>query len=189
MSDPMAFVGSDGAGKFSAHIDYGDARPFRFLNGPHAVDAGVAVAWARERASKVLIRVENEMFSGGTEPIPGIPRWPVDVRSHAVRDNSATAPWRVRGTTTLLRGDPVAAAGELARALDRDARASQIRVTRLDRRLELALVVEASGELAAQEAASAVLRDAWDASELDDVHPGDYDASEIVVQAMKPSAH
>ena len=62
------------SGLFSAHID-GSA----LVDGPDAVPIEDALAWARERAERIVVRVDRhgeQEFSAGREPVGSLPPWP-----------------------------------------------------------------------------------------------------------------
>jgi hypothetical protein len=67
-------------GRFSAHWQTGDRTPHDFMDGPRGVPAEQAIAWGRDRADVVRIRVGEDGFyysAGRRQPsAEELPKWP-----------------------------------------------------------------------------------------------------------------
>jgi hypothetical protein len=71
------------AGRFSALWE-GD---LEYEHGPQGVALEEALAWARERAARVRLRVRQEEYSAGEQPIRGLPAWDGEVGPRPVTDD------------------------------------------------------------------------------------------------------
>jgi hypothetical protein len=98
--------------------------------GLEGVSAEEAIAWGRKRAARVFVRLgEEDQYSAGERPIPGLPLWPeggIPVRPRpigAARDGSEQEiDWLVRGTVrgaAWMEEPHLAALDERIRAHDR----------------------------------------------------------------------
>jgi hypothetical protein len=92
--------------------------PFAHVHGPESVDAGAAVAWARARADKVIVRVGGDRFSAGKQPAGDLPDWvgPTAPATKATAPSEPTA-WRVEAHINWLRPDTEDVAARFAAAL------------------------------------------------------------------------
>ncbi len=79
-------------GRFYGHIESDGRVVARFED----LDVDGALAWARERAEKVLIQFDSEYFSAGREHPPKAPRWPPEDLEALVRRRDPDDRWRDR---------------------------------------------------------------------------------------------
>ena len=64
---PLAWVGDNGQGGFSAWVDFDDPGPFSYRQGPNDVPLADALLWARRQAARVILRVGDVHYSAGEE--------------------------------------------------------------------------------------------------------------------------
>jgi hypothetical protein len=139
-------------GRFSGHLEDGQG----LGEAVHDLPLAEALAWARARAARVLVRYGEQPdvhFSAGREPLPGVPTWPPDDLGPLVHRRSPADRWRDR-----TEADP-AIAWEVEVALtppDSDALALAELVRRRDAwRAQVADLADRAGA------------DAWDCEPLD----------------------
>jgi hypothetical protein len=181
-----AWVGEEGEGKFAAHVDYSEPRPFCFMQGPSGVSAEEAVAWARAHATWVIVSVGGVRYSAGPEPVADFPAWTAE--SNAVVQKSATGPavdWLVKARTGWSRRDREDVARRLAELAARDTRASGSTASLDSLGFGITFSVSARSDVEAHEIAFAVIRDAWDASGIEAVPGKDFDISSVEVEPLR----
>jgi hypothetical protein len=180
---PRAYVGDDGDGRFSAHVDCDEDGPFSFVLGPTGVGPEEAITWARGRAERVTVRVGSDFYTAGSEAVRDLPTWRGhgDDRELPAESAADVSDWQVEGRTGWFRDDASEVARAIARRLDDDARARDVAhgVTKTGFRVTFA--IRAASIVGARELASELLRAAWSASKIDAVPGDDYDVSSITV--------
>jgi hypothetical protein len=181
MSD-VAWVGENNYGRFSAHVEYDEPGPFGFMIGPHDATAGEAVAWARHRAPRVYMRLGDQHFSAGDEPIDGLAPWrpPAEAQPEvAATESSGPRRFTVAAGTVWFRPDRSEVARRLAEAVNRDPRAAGAVAATTKHGFEVIFTVLASSRVDANETASFVVRRAWAGLNIDATPGDDYDLSSI----------
>jgi hypothetical protein len=180
----VAWVGDDGEGAFSAHVEYDEPGPFCLLNGPTEVTLEEALAWARGRAERVILRIGDVHYNAGVERAPNLPSWPSTAeRAPRPATTGQAVAWSVQARTGWYRRDRDAVARRLAQAVGDDARAADATQAVDELGFSVSFTVWAPSELEAHEMASGVARDAWATARIM-AEPGeDFDVSSIVVQS------
>jgi hypothetical protein len=125
---PRAYVGDDGDGRFTAHVDCDEDGPFSHVDGPTGVGPEEAITWARRRAGRVTVRVGGDFYTAGSEAVRDLPGWPGhgDDRELPSEPAAYLSDWQVEGRTGWFRNDASDAARAIARRLDDDARARDV---------------------------------------------------------------
>jgi len=182
----IAYVGdmNDGV-SFSAHVEYREDVPFAYVHGPESVDAGAAVAWARARADKVIVRVGGDRFSAGKQPAGDLPDWvgPTAPATKATAPSEPTA-WRVEAHINWLRPDTEDVAARFAAALGDQPGASGVGYDIRDFGLAVWFLIRAL-RLDANEVASHLLRSAWTATGIEAMPGTDFDVTSMSVRAAE----
>jgi hypothetical protein len=151
----VAYVGDDGDGRFSAHVECDEDGPFSHVDGPTGVGPEEAIAWARRHAQRVTVRVGVDFYTAGSDPVRDLSSWP------GARDDRESpfepadlSDWQVEGRTGWFRDDASDVARAIARRLDDDARARDVAdgVTRTG--FSLTFAIRAASIVAARELAS-----------------------------------
>jgi hypothetical protein len=158
---------------FSAH--WQAPRDSGFREGPRGVSAEEAIAWGREYADRVLIRLaDSDYYSAGTRPAADLEPWPEDRAveprrrpgmEHLDLVSEHPIAWEVRLPRWVSRERTDADVARLRAALEADPDASRVRVeVRRGERVEaiLRFVVQARSHAEALEAVMAVDRRAVD---------------------------
>lgn len=192
---PVAWVGDNGQGGFSAWVDYDDPGPFSYTQGPSDVLLADALSWARQQASKVILRVGDMHYSAGEEQAGSKPAWTQDVGPPSSRTDSAGSPvgWRVDAGMGWFRQDREAIAKRLALAVERDPRTADIAIALRRPGFSVCFTLRARSKVEADKVASEILQGAWAALDAR-AEPGeDFDVSHISVQPAStpdlPPAH
>ena len=178
-----AYVGDRGDGRFSADVDCDEDGPFSHVNGPTDVGPEEAIAWARRRAKRVIVRVGADFYTAGSEAVRGLPSWP----GHGDHCESPSEPaadlsdWHVEGRTGWFRDDASDAARSIARGLQDDARARDVAHGVTQTGFRVTFAIRAASIVRARELASELLQSAWSGSKIDAAPGDDYDASSVTV--------
>jgi hypothetical protein len=121
----VAYVGDDRDGRFSAHVECDEDGPFSHVDGPTGVGPEEAIAWARRRAERVMVRVGLDFYTAGSEPVRDLPSWPGPRNDRESPIEPADlSDWQVEARTVWFRDDAPDVARAIARRLDDDARKS-----------------------------------------------------------------
>jgi hypothetical protein len=180
---PVAWVGDNGQGAFSAWVDYDDPGPFSFRLGPSDVPLADALYWARQQAARVILRVGNVHYSAGEEQAGRKPVWTLDVGPPASPADSAGSivGWRVDAGTAWFRPDREVVARRLAKAIERDPRAADVATTLRVPGFSVRFTLRARSKLGANKVASEILQTAWVALDVQ-AEPGeDFDVPHLSV--------
>ena len=174
-----------GDGRFSAFVDYDEPGPFSLMPGPEFVEAREAVAWARRHASRVVIRVEDVLYSAGEESVPGLPEWPglgEAPEETQTRGLAKPVPWRAEARTAWFRGDGIEVASRLAHAVHSEPQAGEVAYEPTQTGFRVTFTVYAPSIVAAGEAASMALRSAWKATDIKATPGDDYDVPSLTIR-------
>ena len=174
-----------GDGRFSAFVDYDDPGPFSLMPGPEFVEAREAVAWARRHAPRVVIRVEDVLYSAGEASVPGLPEWPG--LGEAPEDTQPgglekAVPWRAEARTAWFRGDGIEVARRLAHAVHSERHACEVAYEPTQTGFRVTFTVHAPSIVAAGETASRALRGAWKATDIKATPGADYDVPSLTIR-------
>jgi hypothetical protein len=168
--------------RFTAHVEYKEPGPFSILSGPHGVDVADAVAWARQHAGRVVVRLGEEFFSAGDVPRADFPEWPHPASKSPPSDiGQDQVAWRVEARTGWFRGDAEPIARRLAEAVRADPATTHTEHDATARGFSVRFTVMNPSEDGAREVASRLLRSAWSAARIE-ATAHDYDVSSIVVR-------
>jgi hypothetical protein len=174
---------------FSAHVEYDEPGPFSFTDGPVAVGLAEALAWARARAERVVLRVGDRQYSAGADPVPRFPPLPRSVLeapavSALPRPDHSTGIWRARASTAWFRRDAEAVARRLADAVVRDGRVTAVEPVVREEGFSVSFTLESASEAEARERAAEVVRGAWGAIGAEAVPGEDFDVPSIAVRSI-----
>jgi anti-sigma B factor antagonist len=165
-----ALVADAGGGRVVAMALYDEPTPFSFTNGPETRTVEEAVAWARRRADRVVVRLGGERFSAGVDPVPDlapfVPSGGWSERPDATPPGSAPAPaparaWRVRAGTVWHAGDAPEVAARLERALRHEPAVGDVCARAGGRALDVTFRIAAHTAGEAREHAGESLRVGW----------------------------
>lgn len=177
-----------GSGAFSAYVDLDAPEPFAFVQGPDWASQEQAVAWARTRAERVIVRVGERFYSAGTDPAAALTAWAPPEPS--VEPSPSAWPtlaerWWVEGGMGWFRHDTQDVIEAFCAALSTRADPSTVSCWRTESGFHAEFAL-AGGEITrASEEACRIARESWTASGIT-AEPGtDFDAVSVSVRAPR----
>jgi hypothetical protein len=182
---PVAFVADDLDGGFIAHVELDERGPFSVTHGPRRATLGGAVAWAREQAPRVIVRIGDEHYSVGDEPVRDLPQIAEPTEGP---DEDAPRPlptrWRVGARTGWYRDDRDDVLQRFGEALRADPTATDVAAATHEVGFSVAFTIIARDEVEAHAIASSSLRAAWERLRIEAAPGDDYEASGITVERV-----
>jgi hypothetical protein len=185
----VAHVGHVKDDLYSASIEYDAEAPFGYVIGPTDVSVDEAVAWARRRATAVIVRTEGAIYSAGEVAKGDLPVWPAEeaVPHEPAPRVEADELWRVEGHLGSRAADLEPVALRLQEAVGRDERASDARHSLHEWGLAVTFTICCSAA-ECYELGSSILRESWAAAGISEsrIHP--FSTSSVAVRAATARA-